>query len=278
MPKAVQTKTSEPTSTAVQKEQKLRHLMRQMGHVLVAYSGGVDSSYLAWVANDELAKDALSVTGISPSVSEYQKQQAQNIASQFGFNYLAIHTDEFSDSNYTANPKNRCYFCKSELFKKLSALAKERSIDFVLDGANRDDRGDRRPGRKAAEEKNVRSPLDEVGLTKVEIRDLSYMKGIPTWDKPASPCLASRVAYGVPVTIERLSKIEKAENLLRDFGFVEFRVRDHGELARVEIAESELPNALNPDMFRRIRNGVKDFGFRFVTLDMAGFRSGSMND
>ena len=241
------TKGSKPAiDKSSEKEQSLRGLMREMGTVLVAYSGGVDSAYLALVATQELGKNAVCVTGLSPSVSAEQRRTAEATAEQFGFQFRTIGTDEVADPNYAANPTNRCYFCKSELYGKLAELAAELKLAAIVDGTNFDDLGDQRPGRVAAGEKGVRSPLAETGFTKAEIRERSRVHGLPTWDAPASPCLSSRIAHGVPVTIERLGKIERAEAFLRSEGFRELRVRVHGELARIEIAGNELERILRP--------------------------------
>ncbi len=273
-----QTREEIQTKSAEEKEADLRCLMRQMEKVLVAYSGGVDSSYLALIAAQELGQNAQCVIGISPSVSQIQRDEADKIANRFDFNYEKISTDELSDSNYLANPTNRCYFCKSELYGKLSELAEQRNIEFILDGTNADDVGDHRPGRQAAQEKNVRSPLVEVGLTKDEIRFLSRKQNLETWDKPASPCLSSRIAYGIPVSIERLSKVEKGEEILRSHGFKEFRVRFHGELVRLEIAPAEMDLALQKEMTGRLAGEFSLLGFKYVTLDLHGYRTGAMNE
>ncbi len=266
------------TLTAENKERNLRRLMREMQTVLVAYSGGVDSSYLALIATQELARKAVCITGLSPSVSQRQREEAANIAADFKFNYRTIETEELENPLYQANPINRCFHCKTELYGKLLTIAKQNKIEFVLDGANTDDTGDYRPGRKAAAEKNVRSPLIEVGLSKSEIRELSKIQKLSTWEKPSSPCLSSRIAYGVPVTIERLSKVERGEEIVRQMGFREFRVRVHDELVRLEIAPNELERALNLKVTEKMAEKFRALGFKYVTLDLHGYRSGAMNE
>ncbi len=271
-------KVAATTLTAEEKELNLRGLMREMQTVLVAYSGGVDSSYLALIAARELGKNAVCVTGLSPSVSQKQREQAVQIAADFKFNFQIIETDELENPLYQANPTNRCYHCKTELYGKLAVIAKQNKIEFLLDGANTDDVGDYRPGRKAAAEKTVRSPLIEVGLSKNEIRELSKKHGLPTWNEPSSPCLSSRIAYGVPVTIERLSKVERGEEIIRGLGFREFRVRVHEELVRLEIAPSEMERALDLNITEKLAEKFRKLGFKYVTLDLHGYRSGAMNE
>ena len=263
---------------AAAKERALRALLRESGPLLVAYSGGVDSSYLAHVATEELGDRALCVTGDSPSLSAQQREQAAEIARRFGFRHEIIRTEEMADANYTANPSNRCYFCKTDLSSKLAPAAAARGFRFVVDGSTTDDLGDYRPGRAAAAEHGVRSPLVEAGMSKEDVRALSRRAGLPTWDAPASPCLSSRIAYGTQVTIKRLREVETGEEIMRELGFREFRVRHHDELVRLEVAPSELGRALDRDVVDELARRFRALGFRYVTLDLHGYRTGAMNE
>ncbi len=261
-----------------EKEQQLRTLLQSYDSLVIAFSGGADSAYLAYVANSELGDRALAVTGDSASYPAFQRELADRLTRQFGIHHEIIFTQEFEDTNYTSNPPNRCYYCKTELYKKLDELRRRRGFAIICDGSNADDVGDYRPGRQAAREIGVQSPLEECRLSKAEIRELSRRAGLPTWDEPASACLSSRVPYGQVVTIEKLSMVDKAEITLREMGFRQVRVRHHGDVARIEIAEEELSRALNPEMAARICAALKALGFKYVALDLEGYRTGSLNE
>ncbi|HET9010581.1 MAG TPA: ATP-dependent sacrificial sulfur transferase LarE [Gemmatimonadaceae bacterium] len=274
----MKTTTPAERTTSSAKEAALDETLRDFPSVIVAYSGGVDSAFLAYAAHRALGPNALAVTADSPSYPERHRQIALRLAREFGFAHLVIQTAEMSRPEYRANHADRCYHCKHELYTHLSAIARDRGIPVVVDGANADDRGDYRPGRQAAREFGVRSPLDEVGLTKDEIRDLSRRAGQPTWDEPASACLSSRIPYFSEVTDEKLRMIERAENVLRGLGFRICRVRHHDTIARLELGRDEIARALEPELSATIDRELRAIGYAHVTVDLRGYRLGSLNE
>jgi uncharacterized protein len=261
-----------------EKEQRLRGLLGSYPSVLVAFSGGVDSAYLAWAATRELGPSVLCITADSPSYPDHHRQLALRIAREFALRHEFVATAELERPEYRANPVNRCYFCKHELYTTLTALARQRGVAVIVDGSNADDRGDYRPGRKAAREFGVKSPLDAAELTKDDIRELSRRAGLPTWDEPASACLSSRIPYHSEVTDGKLRMIEQAEDALRSIGFRVCRVRHHDTLARLEIGRDEMARALDPDVRARIVRELRALGYQHVTIDLQGYRMGSLNE
>jgi uncharacterized protein len=260
------------------KRDALHELLADLPGLIVAYSGGVDSGYLAYAATAALGERALCITADSPSYPDRHRSMALKLAREFGFRHEFVRTDETSRPDYRANPANRCYFCKHELYTHLVAVGRERGIPAIADGSNADDRGDYRPGRQAAREFGVRSPLDEVGLTKDEIRALSREAGLPTWDEPASACLSSRIPYFSEVTEDKLRMIEQAEEVLRELGFRVCRVRHHDTIARLEIGRDEMARVLDPEVADTIDRELRALGYQHVTIDLRGYRLGSLND
>jgi uncharacterized protein len=277
-PLAGETTSGSDAASLLRKEALLDGALRELPSLIVAYSGGVDSAYLAYAAHQALGSSALSVTADSPSYPERHRALALRLARDFGFNHLIIQTAEMARPEYRANPANRCYYCKHELYSHLSTIATERGIPVIADGSNADDRGDYRPGRQAAREFGVRSPLDDAGLTKNDIRELSRRAGLPTWDEPASACLSSRIPYFSEVTDEKLRMIERAENVLRDMGFRICRVRHHDTIARLELGRDETARALEPHTAEIIDRELRAIGYAHVTVDLRGYRLGSLND
>ena len=259
------------------KQNALLGLLAKMERVIVAYSGGTDSAYLAWAANQALGERAVAITADSASIPESHKRDAEEFARQCGFRHEYIETYEFDNPDYVKNDPDRCFHCKDELFTRLEEVGRQRGIKHIVYGVNVDDRGDYRPGQKAARIHEAQAPLVEAGLTKAEIRELSRIAGLSTWDRPASACLSSRVPYGTPVTKETIKTVETGEEAIRALGFRQFRVRFHGELVRIEVAREEMERALSMDMAGRLAAIFKPLGFHYVTLDLEGYRQGSLN-
>jgi uncharacterized protein len=260
-----------------EKQEKLFSLLASMRRVIVAYSGGTDSAYLAWAAHRVLGDQAVAITADSASIPESHKRDAEQFARECGMRHEYIQTREFDNPDYVKNDPNRCFHCKDELFTQLDAVGQERGIEHILYGVNVDDLGDYRPGQRAAKLHEAEAPLVDAGLTKAEIRELSRLANLSTWDRPAAACLSSRIPYGTPVTLENVKTVEVGEEAIRALGFRQFRVRFHGELVRIEVAKDEIERALTLEMAQAFVEIFKPLGFHYVTIDLEGYRQGSLN-
>ncbi len=263
---------------AAQKQDKLFAILRDLEEVIVAYSGGTDSAYLAWAAAQALGDRAVAITADSPSIPESHKKDAAQYARSLGFRHEFVETREFENPDYARNDEKRCFHCKDELFTRLGGVARERGVAHVVYGVNCDDLGDYRPGQEAAKEHGAKSPLVDAGLTKAEIRLLAKKAGLPFWDRPAAACLSSRIPYGTAVTAEKIKRIEAGEEALRGLGFRIYRVRFHEKLVRLEFGQEDLPKALNVEMAAKLTGIFKSLGFHYVTIDLEGYRQGSLNE
>ena len=257
---------------------QLKKTLREMGTVLVAYSGGVDSTFLAVTAHEVLGQNSMAVFASSPVAPPMEKEQAASLAHNIGLRFRIIDSNEMANPDFVANPPERCYYCKRELFSELKPIALAEGLKWIADGTNADDLSDFRPGRKASVEAGIRSPLLEAGLTKEEIRQLSCERGLPTWDRPASPCLASRIPYGIPVTAETLNKIARGEQYLHSLGLRQLRLRHHGNIARIELDQEDMAKILKADIRQGIVEHLKALGYKYVALDLTGYRIGSLNE